>query len=388
MNFTAGLLLIFLNVFLPGLIFLRFYYTGEFSKQFSTKVPIIRLAFYALIPGLIFLLFGVLIYNWCDSNFTLFKAISIFSELLGSPKDYSCQTECFLKNQIHIYSWFTVSLNVGAFISAFFAHWLVRRLDWDIQFKLLRFKNQWYYVFNGDILKYKKYRALNFINPDEGRNGEIMMAYADILVNEAGGTQLYSGIIMDYDLDNNDNSSLEKIYLIDAHRHKRNPHQKKPIPGQIFVILNSNILNINLTYIPSAIHQLNKNIQREKSKIRIKKVKQKLIFWAYFFVIYCGFALFIPKISFFPLRYLSFEFNIAQKIYLILTFLSVLSVIFYKDIQKIEPFFTDDQKKKIEEDSRQYRSVKKGMWILVISNIIIILYELFANSIFKFFGVN
>jgi hypothetical protein len=326
MNFTAGLLLIFLNVFLPGLIFLRFYYTGEFSKQFSTKVPIIRLAFYALIPGLIFLLFGILIYNWCDSNFTLFRAISIFSELLGNPKDYSCQAEYFLKNQIHVYSWFTISLNIGAFISAFFAHWLVRRMDWDIQFKLLRFKNQWYYVFNGDILKYKKYKALNIVNVEESKKGEIMMASADILVNESGSTKLYSGIVMDYDLDPDDSNSLDKIYLIDAYRYKINKHingstttDQKKIPGQIFIILNSNILNINLIYVPSAIHRINQEIKKEAFKIKLQRFFKRLEFPSLFAFFYFSFALFVEKISFWPASYLQEEFNVIEKILLIIS---------------------------------------------------------------------
>lgn len=352
MNVTAGLLLIFLNVFLPGLIFLRFYYTGEFSKQFSTKIPVIRLAFYALIPGLIFLLFGVFIYNLCDENFTLFNAISIFSELLGSPKEYSCQTECFLKNQIDIYSWFTLVLNAFAFISAIFLHWLVRRMEWHIDYKLLRFKNQWYYVFNGDILKYKKYRALNVINPNESKNGDVMMAYADILVSEAGATQLYSGIVVDYDLDLNDNGSLDKIYLMDAHRHKRNPHEKKAIPGQIFVILNSNILNINLTFVPSPFHKINQEIRKGLKQNRFKRLLQMFELPSLFAFIYFTVALFVKKIAFGFISYLQTEFNVFEKIFLSATILVVLSQIFYDEESK-------------QKDRTKFLQARKGTLIIL-----------------------
>jgi hypothetical protein len=366
MNFTAGLLLIFLNVFLPGLIFFRFYYTGEFSKQFSTKVPIIRLAFYALIPGLIFLLIGVLIYNCYDPNFTIYKTISIFSELLGNPKGYSLQTEYFLKNQIDQYSWFTFFLNVKAFILAFIAHWLVRRMGWDIRFKLLRFKNQWYYVFNGDILKYKKYMALNILNPQEAKNTEIMMASADVLVNESGSTSLYSGYIMDYDLNDNDSNTLDKIYLIDAYRYKKNEHLngsttvvKKSIPGQIFIILNSNILNINLTYVPSPIHKINQEIKKELKQNKFKLFIKELELPCFLAVFYFSFAIFIKKIAFGPLSYINREFNVFEKIFLIITFLVLITLIFYDD----------DSKRK---DHQKYLQIRKGSLFIIFVQVVII----------------
>lgn len=41
MNATFGTLLIIVNLFLPGILFLRFYYSGEHAKQFNTRIPII-----------------------------------------------------------------------------------------------------------------------------------------------------------------------------------------------------------------------------------------------------------------------------------------------------------------------------------------------------------
>jgi hypothetical protein len=77
MNFTVGLLLIFLNLILPGLTFLRFYFTGEFSKQFNTRIPLIRLMFYSFFPGFLIQTIGLFVYNLIDKKFTFYQAIAI-----------------------------------------------------------------------------------------------------------------------------------------------------------------------------------------------------------------------------------------------------------------------------------------------------------------------
>lgn len=262
MSFTVGLLLVFLTVFSPGLIFLRSYFIGEFSKQFNTKVPIIRLAFYSLIPGLFIFLFSIFFYGLLDSKFSVSGALEIYLDLLFANNKFSEQTSFFLDNNLIYFVLFVSAMYLASFILGVFFHYVIRKLNWDKKYKVLRFKNYWYYLFSGEIGKFPKFdKALIDIQINGiEKDTDVSMAYADILTDECGKTRMYTGYVLDYELDQENSNQLDKIYLLDAHKYNYVQNKKfrfqkdfikQSIPGHLFIIDYKKVLNINITYIPS-----------------------------------------------------------------------------------------------------------------------------------------
>lgn len=62
MSITIGFIALFISIVIPGLLFFRFYYYGEFSKQFTTKDQISKIFFFSIIPGIIIQIHSLLIY--------------------------------------------------------------------------------------------------------------------------------------------------------------------------------------------------------------------------------------------------------------------------------------------------------------------------------------
>lgn len=275
MSFTAGLLLVFLNIFLPGLIFLRAYFVGEFSKQFNTRVPIIRLAFYSLVPGLLFFLSSIYFYSLCDKNFSVSGALEIYLNLLSADGGFKDQTSHFLNNDL---GWFILFISCTYLIAGLLGvtlHYIIRKFNFDKKRKILRFKNYWYYIFSGEIVKFPKFeRAMTDIQiGGVDRDSDVLMTYADILVNECGKSRMFTGYVLDYELEQDNINALDKIYLLDAHKYDYVPspqfryssnYVKKSIPGQLFVIDYKNIQNLNITYVPSFNWMLHKLEKRDK----------------------------------------------------------------------------------------------------------------------------
>lgn len=256
MDFTTGLILLFLNLFLPGILFLRFYFRGEFSKEFNTKAPIAKIAFYSLFPGMVIQLFSLLIYNSCDSRFTVYQSLEIFSSLLDN--NYSeKQTKHFLTQNLNLYTYYTVSTAIGSIVFALIVKWVVMKFELDLKFKILRFKNQWYYIFSGEILRFPKYRLLATKLPTiqtiDSRK-DVQLTYVDLLVKPNHDVEKYRGFVVDYELDANDLQQLDKLYLMQAEKYVSLSSNNKTwvaIPGDIFLIPYNDILNLNITYYPS-----------------------------------------------------------------------------------------------------------------------------------------
>ncbi len=333
MNLTIGFVLLFLNIFLPGLLFLRFYYKGDFSKQFSTRIPIFRLAFYSFLPG-IFLQFGcIFIYSLYDAKFTVLNSLEIFTDLLSGLGNFKPNTVHFFKTKVYTYSIYTILVCLLSTCSALFLHWFVRYFDLDIKFKILRFRNQWHYLFNGDILRFKKYKIvqanLSTTVSISDANKNVMLAYADILVSQSSGTKLYTGFVMDYDLDPADSNDLEKIYLMGTKKHEYQEGESKIIDllGHVFVIQNSKIENINITYIPS-VEKLNEN--NEKEKVELENIMISIV------ALICILVLFFVWIKWMNLQenrffifYIS-EFNLVQKFIIIIATLNTFIYLTYR----------------------------------------------------------
>lgn len=83
------------------------------------------------------------------------------------------------------------------------------------------------------------------------RNKRYLFTKADILIDSNSGTHLYSGIVVDYELFENDCKALSKVMLQNAERYSLTNGKRTPIkiPGSILVVDCTSMKNINLTYI-------------------------------------------------------------------------------------------------------------------------------------------
>lgn len=204
------------------------------------------------------------------------QALEIYADLLNSDGEFAPQTVHFLNHNLTSFVYYNICIYGSAIFFGFLLHYLIQKLDWDKKTKLLRFKNIWYYVFSGEILKFKKFlKASIDVKIDAmTKDQNTIVTYADVLCEENGTTKLYTGYLVDYDLDSNDMHQLDKIYLLDAHRYEKcdskqfkfqSNYSLRDIKGHLFVVDYQRVINLNLTYVPSY-NQLTK-IHQSKDKL-------------------------------------------------------------------------------------------------------------------------
>jgi hypothetical protein len=296
-SFTADFILLFILVVIPGLLFKRFFFFGEFSKQYTTKESIYKSIFYSIIPGIIIQLFAYLCYTSIRNvEFSDQDVITIFKELFSQKVSYSDATNRFFNKGVSLFliHEFNVFILAGV-LGLTFAR-LIRYFKWDIKFKIFRFQNQWYYIFSGEIRTFKKFKnskqilgTVDGIEEQKKKSQTHFPPYGDILVENAGQQVLYTGFIIDYDLDYENLNNLDKIYLIGASRYRekregenltglevRGSRVKVPIKGNVFILQADKILNINLTFLPTETPK----IEAIKLWEKIKEV-----------IFYCGLSL-------------------------------------------------------------------------------------------------
>lgn len=322
MNLTLGFIAFFISIVIPGILFRRFFFYGEFSKQFNTKDPVLHSIFFSIIPGIVMQLICVFLYNLSigfESSyldvFTIFRDITS-DGTNGTQKP----TEDFINNDIITFLIYSLSVFAFSAIIGWASSRFIRARKWDKKYKLFRFNNQWYYIFSGEVLNMKKFEEAHkdSFKMNKGKDQDTLMTYADILVSVSDQNdrkELYTGYVVDYDLKSDDITQLDKIYLIDTHRYKKkeiildsngievkdknisNAKDSKPtqsrnrlkVPGDVFVLNADKIVNLNLTYVPS----IKKKIEKEK------KEAKKLILYAKIQSIYLVLIIFLILFHFF-----------------------------------------------------------------------------------------
>ncbi|WP_405378252.1 hypothetical protein [Nonlabens sp. Asnod3-A02] len=289
MNLTLGFIAFFISIIIPGILYRRFFFFGEFSKQFNTKDPVLHSIFFSIVPGIIIQLLSFVIYFLLFGFKTdFFNIFLIFQDITSDGTiEAKVVTQDFINNDIVRFIYYSLFVFILASVSGWSSSRLIRNRNWDKNYKLFRFKNQWYYIFSGEVLNMKKFEEAHKVSfkNNKGEEQDILMTYADILVSvseQNDKKELYTGYVVDYDLKSDDITQLDKVYLIDTHRYKKkekfsagdsnNKLENKSdvlnksrnrikVPGDIFVLNAKNIVNLNLTYVPSL-----KKIEKKKEK--------------------------------------------------------------------------------------------------------------------------
>lgn len=246
MDISWGFLAVLILILFPGVIIRRLYFYGEFSKQFSAGISFIKLLSISSVPGLINLIVVFYLFDNLISEIDLGKVIDSFKDVGNSNFKFQDSKDIPIKESLNrnIFPFlgflYVSSLLVGATLGR-----LVRITRLDTKFKLLKFKNYWFYLFNNEHTRFKKLRHLN--EP----NNKHLFTIADILIDTNSKTNLYSGVIVDYELLESDCQVLSKVILQNAERYSIKDGQRLPvtIPGNLLVVDCSSMKNINLTFV-------------------------------------------------------------------------------------------------------------------------------------------
>jgi len=246
MEISLGFLVVLILILFPGLIFRRLYFYGEFSTQFKSDYNLVSLIAISIIPGLINLVCVFLFYDNFFSEIDLGKIIDKLKDLNNPQYRFAKSDDTPIKELINTtVSPFIGFLYVSSILWGSISGRFVRISRIDTKFKLLRFKNYWFYLFNGQLTSFRKMKHLR------KRNKRYLFTKADILIDTNSETHLYSGIVVDYELKDTDCKVLSKVMLQNAERYSLRDGKRVAvgIPGNLLVVDCTSMKNINLTYI-------------------------------------------------------------------------------------------------------------------------------------------
>lgn len=256
----------------PGVLFRKFYFFGQFGNQFEQGNLLERflwslfLSFVCLTSVSIFFFLLEYLFNLHPLESINFEKISTIFESLSKnefPTSFSNKSD-FLNFLILIFIIYFISASLG-----YITHNIIRTFAFD-RFSIFKFKNNWHYLSQA-------YKA-NGVNR---KIGDVYTTFIDVLAKNNTKEELYRGILNNIILDKDDKLenivlsntykfiSIEKIETekIDAieesinneeniftlHREYSNKKvYKKSIDGNLLVLANENIININFTYVKTS----------------------------------------------------------------------------------------------------------------------------------------
>lgn len=321
MELSLGFIVVLLLIFFPGLIYRRLYYYGEFSKEFKSNFNLFSLLAVSTIPGIINLIIIYFLYDTFFENIDLGEIINTFKNINNEDYRFKKSDTTPIKELINSKALpFVGFLYLSSFILGAVSGRLVRLTRLDTSFKLLRFKNYWFYIFNGHHTNFKKMKHLRLANKKH------LFTKADILIDSNSKTHLYSGIVVDYELSDNNCNSLNKIMLQNAKRysHKEGNTISIEIPGNLLIVDCSSMKNINLTY------------AYEEAKSILKTKLPTIIEIIFGLIILLLIPTFIFKLNFVNLEiydmYLSLKWY--KKIFAFLLIIQILSIL--KPFEKLD----------------------------------------------------
>lgn len=256
----------------PGVLFRKFYFSGQFGNQFEQGNLLERFLWslflsFVCLSG-VSLFFFLLAYFWDLhplENINFKKISSIFQSLSENkfPQSFSNESD-FTSFLILIFIIYFISASLGSL-----AHNIIRAFSFD-RFSILKFKNNWHYLSQA----YKE-------NGVSRKIGDVYATFVDVLVKNNTKDELYRGILNNFILDKDD--KLENIVLSNAYKfvsiektetkkidsidqsiedneniftlhrdYLDKKVYKKSIDGNLLVLSKENIININFTYVKTS----------------------------------------------------------------------------------------------------------------------------------------
>ena len=240
MNFALPTLVL-LILLIPGFLFRRFYYSGEFSKEYF-KQNFTDL----ILPSLI--LSGI-INTFCYTVIYLFgyhsDAVPAIAVLLSGTTDSARVSSAIQTLFLNLYpglSYFLFTGITGA-AAGLLSKYFVRTYKLDRKYKLFRFQNEWHYLFSGEILDFPEV---------QGSARDVDLTYINVMVNTSEGSVIYRGYLSSYILSSS--TGIDRLYLTDTkRRYLKDDGQNEEttyyrMPGEFFVVFASQIINLHISY--------------------------------------------------------------------------------------------------------------------------------------------
>ncbi len=261
-----SLIVLFFIIF-PGAVLRRFFYQGEFSKQYDSQSWYHSLFLSTILGVIVHYISSLAFYNtiYKFSKSDLVSVYNLYNTELINLEDLSkIGINEFKLGTLYFISVIGVAIGLGIL-----GFWVVRLLNLDKR-SLLKFNNHWHYYFTGEIIHTKHFEEIR-------RYGKIT-PLADVLVKiNDSTTKLYSGKLAQHTIDAK-TGKLENIYLTNVLRYRDSRDsqgniQTSVVPGDVFIIPNESVININMHY-----------IVRKKEKVDFSNILSVLLTIGYFII--------------------------------------------------------------------------------------------------------
>ncbi|MDB5009192.1 MAG: hypothetical protein JWP45_3585 [Mucilaginibacter sp.] len=235
-QYTISSIIIIVWLIFPGIVFKRFYYQGQFSKQFGTGLFADRLIT-SIFWGVFVQLITFLVYSRA-LNFTF---IGIEADVEGYYKNLAENKLPLISYKTLIYILgYQILLVIMALILGTIVHKTIRFLKIDVHSSIFRFTNHWNYYFRGEILSTAEFKSLKI--------GKWISTQVDILIDD--GTEknkMVSGYLTQYTLSHK-TGDLETIYLTSATRFSQTQNKFITIPGDCLIVQFGKVVDMNIRY--------------------------------------------------------------------------------------------------------------------------------------------
>lgn len=235
-QFTISSLVFIVCIIVPGVIFKRFYFQGQFSKQFGAGLFADR-----LVTSI-----------FCGLCVQITTYLVISNSLNFTYNDIHQKVELTYKkifqNTLPDFSYYEIRIILlYLFWSVIFAaclggiiHYIIRFFRLDVLFKVIRFDNEWHYYFTGKVLQTPEFK--------NSKKGKILSVNVDLILNDGSAdNKLISGYLTQYTLSPK-TAQLDFICLTSAKRYSKDRKVWTDIPGDCFIVPYEKVIDINLLY--------------------------------------------------------------------------------------------------------------------------------------------
>lgn len=327
MNINIALSTVFyIMIFIfPGIIFRKFYFRGNFTRQFSQGnifERFILTLFFSIVS--ITLSVGVILFFRYILEIRFLNSVSYKTiiNILNNIKAEKIPDE-FKTNAFDFLVLASLIYAISAFLGALL-HSLVVIFKLDIIFPIFRFNHPWHYIVTGktmEKIKDKKYLYTN----------------VDVLINDGYKNTMFSGVLYDILLEKGTNK-VESILVKDCYKYhfpeeNSKEYEKKLIPGSVMCFSRENIVNFNLTH-----------VIRDKDYRNIKILFQLLSQFLFFFLV-----IYVILSPWMDTEYLFFDlkiYSILKKITFTISSVFILSILY----GNISEYFFDETTAKNKEN--------------------------------------
>lgn len=253
MNIAFPALFILLLV-LPGIILRYTYARGPWRWESPTSIPNLsdEIAYsVALAVGLH--VFWLVLADALGHPADLRSVMSLLTGSYGRNAEYFERSIRSVSDHYVRVGLYFISLYIASAAIGLTLHSAVRRFGLDRRTRILRFRNEWYYLLSGEIMEFGE-------SPEPAP--AIDGVYLSAIVDHSDGSFLYRGIVRDFTFGRD--GQLEKIILTLAHRRKLESDRERLTPpitsssppderyyaieGDFFVLRYSETKTINLDY--------------------------------------------------------------------------------------------------------------------------------------------